>query len=244
MVSSQRLTGRAPYPANARARVPRSATRSGVWDVKNCPEVPDSARKCYPERAHRPLQNEPNAPRRLSRLQADVCDGNCPRSISASEPNSRIFDGRASILIIRRMEPRPRIQQLSPSLVNRIAAGEVIERPAAVVKELVENAIDAEAGSILVEVEDGGRALIRVIDDGSGIAPEELPLAFASHATSKLRDDEDLFRISTMGFRGEALASIGSVSHARILSRTSSSDAAYEIHNRGGVISDAQAAAG
>src|ERR687895_2286571 len=118
------------------------------------------------------------------------------------------------------MEHR-RIQQLSPALVNRIAAGEVIERPAAVVKELVENALDAGATQITVEVEDGGRALIRVIDDGAGIAPGDLPLAFASHATSKLRDDDDLFAISTMGFRGEALASIGAVSHARILSRTS-----------------------
>jgi DNA mismatch repair protein MutL len=145
---------------------------------------------------------------------------------------------------MERPVPPPRIQQLSPSLVNRIAAGEVIERPAAVVKELVENAIDAGATSILVEVEDGGRALIRVIDDGAGIPPDDLPLAFASHATSKLRDDEDLFRIGTMGFRGEALASIGAVSHARILSRTPASDAAYEIHNRGGATSDPQAAAG
>jgi DNA mismatch repair protein MutL len=133
---------------------------------------------------------------------------------------------------------------LSASLVNRIAAGEVIERPAAVVKELVENAIDAGATQINVEIEDGGRALIRIIDNGGGIAPGELPLAFASHATSKLTCDDDLFRIATMGFRGEALASIGAVSQARILSRTSDNDAAYEIHNRGGVISDAQAAAG
>jgi DNA mismatch repair protein MutL len=140
--------------------------------------------------------------------------------------------------------PLSRIHQLSPSLVNRIAAGEVIERPAAVVKELVENAIDAGATSIFVEAEDGGRELIRVVDDGGGILAGDLPLAFASHATSKLTDDEDLFRISTMGFRGEALASIGSVSHARILSRTADSEAAYEILNRGGSISDPQAAAG
>ncbi|HEX4796547.1 MAG TPA: DNA mismatch repair endonuclease MutL [Humisphaera sp.] len=141
------------------------------------------------------------------------------------------------------MEVR-RIQQLSASLVNRIAAGEVIERPAAVVKELVENAIDAGASRISVEVEDGGRALVRVIDDGGGIPPDQLALAFASHATSKLTCDDDLFRICTMGFRGEALASIGAVSHARILSRTADSHAAYEIFNRGGIISDAQAAAG
>jgi DNA mismatch repair protein MutL len=133
---------------------------------------------------------------------------------------------------------------LSPSLVNRIAAGEVIERPASVVKELVENAIDAGARHIVVEVEDGGRELIRIIDDGHGIRPEELPLAFASHATSKLASDDDLFRIGTMGFRGEALASIGAVSHARLLSRSAESEAAYEIFNRGGAISDPQAAAG
>src|SRR4051794_36972132 len=100
------------------------------------------------------------------------------------------------------------IQQLSPSLVNRIAAGEVIERPASVVKELVENALDAGADEIIIEAEDGGRELIRVIDNGGGVPPTELPLAFASHATNKLATDEDLFRISTKGFRGEALASI------------------------------------
>ncbi len=136
-----------------------------------------------------------------------------------------------------------RIQQLSPSLVNRIAAGEVIERPAAVVKELVENAIDAGATHIHVDVEDGGRELIRVIDNGNGIDPADLSLAFASHATSKLVNDDDLFAIHTMGFRGEALASIGSVSQARILSRVPGHDAGYEIFNKGGVISLPQAAA-
>jgi DNA mismatch repair protein MutL len=140
--------------------------------------------------------------------------------------------------------PPRRIHQLSAALVNRIAAGEVIERPASVVKELVENAIDAGATSILVEIEDGGRELIRVTDDGHGIPAADLPLAFAEHATSKIVGDDDLFNISTMGFRGEALASIGSVSHARILSRTPDADAAYEIFNRGGALTDPQAAAG
>jgi DNA mismatch repair protein MutL len=140
--------------------------------------------------------------------------------------------------------PRHQIQQLSPSLVNRIAAGEVIERPASVVKELVENSIDAGATHITIEIAEGGRDLIRITDDGCGIPPEELPLAFAEHATSKLTCDDDLFRIATMGFRGEALASIGAVSHSRIVSRVRENNEAWEIENRGGSISAPQAAAG
>jgi len=136
------------------------------------------------------------------------------------------------------------IHQLSAALVNRIAAGEVIERPASVVKEIVENSIDAGATHITVEVEDGGRALVRVIDDGCGIPVNELPLAFAEHATNKLQTDDDLFRIATMGFRGEALASIGAVSQARLLSRTAEQPIAYEIFDRGGLIDQPQAAAG
>jgi DNA mismatch repair protein MutL len=112
-----------------------------------------------------------------------------------------------------------RVRRLDPILVDRIAAGEVVERPASAVKELVENAIDAGARAVEVRVEAGGRELIRVVDDGCGMSPEDLALAVERHATSKLPDG-DLSRIGTLGFRGEALPSIGSVARLSITTRT------------------------
>jgi len=126
------------------------------------------------------------------------------------------------------------VNVLPQAVVNKIAAGEVIERPASVVKELVENSLDAQATSVSVEVEDGGRKLIRVTDDGCGMALDDLALAFGSHATSKLTTGDDLFFIATLGFRGEALSSIGAVSHARIVSRPRGAVEGGEVAVNGG----------
>jgi DNA mismatch repair protein MutL len=130
-----------------------------------------------------------------------------------------------------------RIHQLPESVITKIAAGEVIERPASVVKELLENSVDAGARRIDVEVEQGGADLIRVVDDGCGITAEDLPLAFASHATSKLASADDLFHIVTLGFRGEALASIGGVAQVTLQSRPASQACGAEVTCHGSVLS-------
>lgn len=129
-----------------------------------------------------------------------------------------------------------KIRVLPQDVVELIAAGEVVERPAAVIKELVENSLDADARAITVAIKEGGLDSIRVTDNGSGIAPEDLRLAFAPHATSKLGRAEDLHRVLTLGFRGEALASISRVSRVTLTSRLKNSDTGMKVVNEGGEI--------
>lgn len=137
-----------------------------------------------------------------------------------------------------------KIKVLSQSLSNKIAAGEVIDRPSSVVKELVENAIDAEATGITVIVRDGGKSLIQVIDNGNGMIESDAILAFERHSTSKISVAEDLNRIETMGFRGEALASIGSVSHIKLKTCVKGETAATSLELEGGIIKNVGKAAG
>ena len=129
-----------------------------------------------------------------------------------------------------------KINVLDSSIYNLISAGEVVERPASVVKELVENSIDAGAKSVKIEVFSGGKSKIRVTDDGAGIAKDDLLTAFLPHATSKIHKKDDLFSIQTLGFRGEALASIAAVSMLTIKSRVPESDAGTELFAKGGKV--------
>nr|WGE07133.1 DNA mismatch repair endonuclease MutL [Bacillus subtilis] len=133
-----------------------------------------------------------------------------------------------------------KVIQLSDELSNKIAAGEVVERPASVVKELVENAIDADSTVIEIDIEEAGLASIRVLDNGEGMENEDCKRAFRRHATSKIKDENDLFRVRTLGFRGEALPSIASVSHLEITTSTGVGAGTKLVLQGGNIISESR----
>lgn len=141
------------------------------------------------------------------------------------------------------MNPEKRIRPLPEDLRNKISAGEVVERPASALKELLENSLDSDAKQIRVVVEQGGKQMIQVTDNGHGIRAEELPVAFDRYSTSKIQDIDDLFQVSTLGFRGEALSSIASVSNVKIISRVEDAEA-YEMVVENGICSELIPAAG
>ena len=132
----------------------------------------------------------------------------------------------------------PKILQLSPHIANLIAAGEVVERPASVVKELLENAVDAGASKVTIEIKNGGMTYLRVTDNGCGMSAEDARTAFLRHATSKLRTAEDLAAIGTLGFRGEALAAIASVSRIDLMTKTPGSISGTSLTLEAGKITD------
>src|SRR5213082_1575408 len=138
------------------------------------------------------------------------------------------------------IEPGQRITILPAAVADGIAAGEVVDRPAAVVKELAENAIDAGAARIDIRVEAAGQGLIELVDDGHGMQPADLPVAFARHATSKLRALEELRTIRTLGFRGEALASIAAVAQVEAVSRRRDGGEGFRVRIRGGELLTAE----
>ena len=137
-----------------------------------------------------------------------------------------------------------KIKILPDDLANKIAAGEVVDRPASVAKELLENSIDAGADDITIIIKEGGKALIQVIDNGSGMNESDLLLAFQRHATSKIFKYEDLTRVQTLGFRGEALASIGSVSRVEAKSVLQNQNSGHLVRLEAGVMNSVEAAAG